>query len=239
MDEINELLVMLYYGSFCLVAIGVIISLVASLSVNITFSHYAKVRNRNGFTSNQVVAMMLSEAGIRDVKIERVRGSLTDHYAPSTKTLRLSESVFGSTSVAAIGVAAHECGHAIQHHRKFLPLVLRNVAVPVANIGSKLSWPVIILGLILGFKGLAEIGILLFVGVIVVQIITLPVEFDASFRALKILKKRNILVGDENAKARRVLFAAASTYVAAVITSILQLLRLIAIVGGGRGRRRR
>lgn len=239
MDEINELLVMLYYGSFCLVAIGVIISLVASLSVNITFSHYAKVRNRNGFTSNQVVAMMLSEAGIRDVKIERVRGSLTDHYAPSTKTLRLSDSVFGSTSVAAIGVAAHECGHAIQHHRKFIPLVLRNVAVPVANIGSKLSWPVIILGLILGFKGLAEIGILLFVGVIVVQIITLPVEFDASFRALKILKKRNILVGDENAKARRVLFAAASTYVAAVITSILQLLRLIAIVGGGRGRRRR
>lgn len=239
MDELNALLEVLYYSSYCLVAVGAIISLIASLSVNLTFKHYANVRNRNGYTSNQVVAMMLSEAGIRDVKIERVRGLLTDHYAPSTKTLRLSESVYGSNSVAAIGVAAHECGHAIQHNKKFLPLVLRNVAVPVANIGSKLSWPVIILGLVLGFKGLAEIGILLFVGVIIFQIITLPVEFDASFRALRILKKRNILVGDENTKARRVLFAAASTYVAAVITSVLQLLRLIAIVGGRGGRRRR
>ena len=238
MNEYDSLVGLLYNSSLLLVGLGAIISLIASLSVNITFKHYAKVRNKNGLTSNQVVAMMLSEAGIRDVKIERVRGSLTDHYAPSSKTLRLSESVYGSTSVAAIGVAAHECGHAIQHHKKFLPLVLRNVAVPVANIGSKLSWPVIILGLVLGFKGLAEIGIILFVGVVVFQIITLPVEFDASFRALRILKKRNILVGNENAKARRVLFAAASTYVAAVITSVLQLLRLILIVGG-KGRRRR
>jgi Zn-dependent membrane protease YugP len=165
--------------------------------------------------------------------VQRIGGNLTDHYNPSDKTLNLSESVYGSTSVAAIGVAAHECGHAIQHARGYVPLSLRSALVPVANLGSKLSWGFIILGLILASNHtLIYIGIFMFAAAVLFQIVTLPVEFNASGRALKILSESNMLYANEVSQARKVLTAAALTYVAAAASAILQLLRLILLFGG-------
>lgn len=227
-----------YYGSYGLVIIGAIISMIASWNVKSTFNRYKKVNSTNRITSQEAAERILHNAGIYDVRIERIRGDLTDHYSPSEKVLRLSDTVYNSTSVAAIGVAAHECGHAIQHNVEYGPLGLRSASVPIANIGSKLSWPVIILGLILGNTAIAEVGILLFVFVVFFQLITLPVEFDASHRALQILERDSMLVGQENAGARKVLTAAALTYVAALFTTILQLIRLIMIVSNASGRRR-
>lgn len=163
---------------------------------------------------------------------------LTDHYSPTEKVLRLSDSVYGSTSVAALGVAAHECGHAIQHKIGYFPLKMRAVSVPVANIGSKLSWPIILIGMIIGQMGIARIGVLLFGFVVLFQLITLPVEFDASHRALKILEEKRLLIGGEMKGATKVLKAATLTYVASLFSSILQLLRLL-ILTQGNGRRRR
>ena len=175
--------------------------------------------------------------GINDVSVQRISGKLTDHYNPSTKVLNLSESVYGSTSVAAIGVAAHECGHAIQHARGYFPLSLRTALVPVANIGSQLSWVFIIVGAILSFnQTLITIGIIMFSAAVLFQLVTLPVEFNASARALEQLESNGILYRDEVSQTRKVLSAAALTYVAAAATAILQLLRLI-ILFGGRGRR--
>ena len=174
---------------------------------------------------------------INDVSVQRISGKLTDHYNPSTKVLNLSESVYGSTSVAAIGVAAHECGHAIQHARGYFPLSLRTALVPVANIGSQLSWVFIIVGAILSFnQTLITIGIIMFSAAVLFQLVTLPVEFNASARALEQLESNGILYRDEVSQTRKVLSAAALTYVAAAATAILQLLRLI-ILFGGRGRR--
>jgi len=229
---------MYYDWTYILVLIGALISFVASLNVNGTFKRYNRVRSSRNITSQQAAQAILQASGINDVRIERIRGNLTDHYSPSEKVLRLSDSVYGSTSVAAIGVAAHECGHAIQHHVGYAPLKLRSASVPIANIGSKLSWPIILAGLILGYTGLAQIGVYLFVGVVFFQIITLPVEFNASHRALRVLQDRNMLAGQELSGARKVLTAAAMTYVAAVFSSILQLLRLIMLTQRG-GRRRR
>ena len=177
-------------------------------------------------------------AAIYDVRIEHIRGNLTDHYSPTEKVLRLSDSVYGSTSVAALGVAAHECGHAIQHKVGYFPLKMRAVSVQVANIGSKLSWPIILIGMIIGQMGIARIGVLLFGFVVLFQLITLPVEFDASHRALKILEEKRLLIGGEMKGATKVLKAAALTYVASLFSSILQLLRLL-ILTQGNGRRRR
>lgn len=230
---------MYYDSTYILVLIGAVISMIASWNVNATYKRYSGIGNSRGLTAENVAAMILQASGINDVRIERISGSLTDHYSPSEKVLRLSDSVYGSNSVAAIGVAAHECGHAVQHHFGYGPLALRSMAVPVANIGSKLSWPVILLGLILGQAGLAQIGIFLFLFVLAFQVLTLPVEFNASSRAMAILQDRGILAGQELSGARKVLTAAALTYVAAVFSSILQLLRLIMIVQGGNGRRRR
>lgn len=171
------------------------------------------------------------------MSVQRISGKLTDHYNPSTKVLNLSESVYGSTSVAAIGVAAHECGHAIQHARGYFPLSLRTALVPVANIGSQLSWVFIIVGAILSFnQTLITIGIIMFSAAVLFQLVTLPVEFNASARALEQLESNGILYRDEVSQTRKVLSAAALTYVAAAATAILQLLRLI-ILFGGRGRR--
>lgn len=171
------------------------------------------------------------------MSVQRISGKLTDHYNPSTKVLNLSESVYGSTSVAAIGVAAHECGHAIQHARGYFPLSLRTALVPVANIGSQLSWVFIIVGAILSFnQTLITIGIIMFSATVLFQLVTLPVEFNASARALEQLESNGILYRDEVSQTRKVLSAAALTYVAAAATAILQLLRLI-ILFGGRGRR--
>lgn len=229
---------MYYDATYILVLIGALICFIASLNVKGTYSKYSKMGSSRGITSQQAAQAILQSAGINDVRIERIRGNLTDHYSPSEKVLRLSDTVYGSTSVAAIGVAAHECGHAIQHKVGYGPLKLRSLSVPVANIGSMLSWPVILIGLILGYTGLAQIGVYLFLFVVAFQIITLPVEFNASSRALKVLNERNMLAGNELKGAKKVLSAAAMTYVAAVFSSILQLLRLILLVQGGNRRRR-
>ena len=230
---------MFYYDpTYILVLIGALICGIASLNVSSTFKRFSKYSNERGLTAEDCASLIMGSAGIYDVRVEGIRGNLTDHYSPAEKVLRLSESVYGSTSVAAIGVAAHECGHAIQHRDGYFPLKLRSLSVPIANIGSWLSWPVIIIGLILGQTGLAELGVYLFSFVVLFQLITLPVEFDASRRALRILEEKNILAGEEMKGASKVLKAAALTYVAALFSSILQLLRLVLLVGGGNRRRR-
>ncbi len=230
----------MYYfdTTYILVLVGALISFIASIGVNGTFKRYSSVGNSRGMTAEQAAQYILQSAGINDVRIERISGKLTDHYAPSDKVLRLSDSVYGSTSVAAIGVAAHECGHAVQHHVGYWPLKLRSLSVPIANIGSKLSWPIILLGFLLGYMGLAKIGVFLFCFVVLFQLITLPVELNASHRALEVLDDKEILVDSEMSGARKVLTAAAMTYVAALFSTILQLLRLI-LLTQGRGRRRR
>ena len=225
-------------ATYILVIIGAIVSAIASWNVNRTFRNFSKFSNGKGLTAEDCAAVIMHGAGIYDVRIERIRGTLTDHYSPSEKVLRLSDSVYGSTSVAALGVAAHECGHAIQHKQGYFPLKLRAVSVPVANIGSKLSWPVIIIGLIIGQMGIARIGVVLFGFVVLFQLITLPVEFDASNRALKILEQKKLLIGGELKGATKVLKAAALTYVASLFSSILQLLRLILLTRGNSNRRR-
>lgn len=223
----------LYYDpTIILVLIGALISGAASFMVQATFNKYNRINNFRGITSNQVAEHILHSAGIYDVRIERIRGNLTDHYSPNEKVLRLSDAVYGKTSVAAIGVAAHECGHAIQHQENYAPLKLRSASVPLANIGSWISWPVILIGLLIGYTPLAQLGVFLFTFVVAFQLITLPVEFDASARALRILNQDHILEGDEHKGATKVLRAAAMTYVAALFATILQLLRLAIIVCG-------
>ena len=215
-----------------LVLIGALVSGIASINVNRTYSKYSRVGIYRGLTSNQVAEHILHAAGIYDVRIERVRGNLTDHYSPKEKVLRLSDAVYGRTSVAAIGVAAHECGHAIQHQEDYAPLRMRSASVPLASIGSWVSWPVIVIGLLIGSTPIAQVGIFLFTFVVLFQLITLPVEFDASARALRILEQDRILEGEEHRGATKVLKAAAMTYVAALFTTIMQLLRLVLLVNG-------
>lgn len=210
-----------------LVFIGVAISALASLNVNRTFKKYNKLLNDRCFLAQDIAALIMRGAGINDVRIERIKGTLTNHYSPQERVLRLSDSVYGSMSVAALGVAAHECGHAIQHKVGYYPLKLRALSVPVANFGSKLSWPIIMVGLILGKLNIARIGVLLFAFVVLFQLITLPVEFNTSKRALRILEEQELLAGAEMDATSKVLKAAALTYVAALFSAILQLLRLV------------
>ena len=227
-----------YYGydpTYFLILIGVVLSLMASARVKSTYAKFSGVRSMSGMTGEETARRILSFAGIYDVKIERVAGNLTDHYDPRTKTLRLSESVYGNSSVAAIGVAAHECGHAIQHDRSYAPLKIRSVLAPFASFGANLSWPLILVGLLLGGSGiLIQIGIIMFAVAVFFQLVTLPVEFNASKRAIGMLSDTGILYSEEVPKARKVLSAAALTYVAAAATSILQLLRLLLLFGGRR-----
>lgn len=223
-------------STYILVALGAIICAIASWNVSNTYKKFSKFANGKGLSAEDVAALILHKAGIFDVKIERIRGSLTDHYSPKEKVLRLSDNVYGSTSVAAIGVAAHECGHAIQHKLNYFPLKLRAASVPLANIGSRIYWPVIIIGLILGYMEIAQIGVLLFSFVVLFQLITLPVEFNASKRALTVLNERKLLIGGELKGAEKVLRAAALTYVASLFSSILQLLRLILLTRNNRRR---
>lgn len=213
--------------TYILVIIGIVISAIASARVNSTFRKYSQYCSINRITAEQCALKILHNAGIFDVRIERIKGNLTDHYSPSEKILRLSDCVFGSTSIAAIGVAAHECGHAIQHKVGYLPLKLRSFSVPVANIGSKLSWPIILIGLIFGYLNIAKIGVFLFLFVVLFQLITLPVELDASKRAISVLNNSEMFGGEELKGAKKVLRAAAMTYVAALCSSILQLMRFI------------
>lgn len=234
---------MLGYGfpffdpTYYLVIIGIVLTLAASAKVRSTYSKYAQVRSMSGMTGAQVAERLLHEAGIYDVRIEGVPGNLTDHYDPKDKVLRLSEPVYGQTSLAAIGVAAHECGHAIQHQHSYAPLAIRSALVPVANLGSMAALPLIILGVFMSYNQfLIYLGIILFSAAVVFQIITLPVEFNASKRAIAKLGETGILYGDELKQSKKVLDAAALTYVAAAAATILQLLRLIILFGGGRNR---
>ena len=228
---------MFWDPTYILVIIGALICAIASINVNATYKKYSRVMSARGLTARDCAEAILRSAGIDDVRIEHVGGRLTDHYSPAERVLRLSDSVYNSTSVAAIGVAAHECGHAIQHQEDYAPLKLRTLSVPAANFGSFLSWPVIVIGLILGRPNIAQIGVVLFSLVVLFQLITLPVEFNASARALRVLEGQSLLAGNEMDGARKVLKAAALTYVAALFSSILQLLRLILITQGS-GRRR-
>lgn len=229
---------MFYWDStYFLVLIGAVISMIASWNVSRTFNKFSTVPNARRLTADAVAANILRLSGITDVRIERIKGNLTDHYSPTEKVLRLSDSVYGQTSVAALGVAAHECGHAIQHHVGYAPLKLRSLSVPAANFGSKLSWPLILIGILLGSTGLAQAGVILFSFVVVFQLITLPVEFNASRRALAVLRDDNVLYGEELDGAKKVLSAAALTYVAAVASSLLQLLRLVLLVQRSNRRR--
>jgi len=208
---------------------AIIISFWAQNKVDGTYRKYSKVRTINGYTGQQVARMMLDEAGLFDVRIEVVNTKLGDHYDPSSRILRLSPDVYAGGTISSAGIAAHEVGHALQHKEKYKPLTIRNSIVPVVNISSNISWVLFLIGVLLGFKGLTMLGIVLFSAVVVFQLITLPVEFDASTRALNILKSRGILYGDETKNAQKVLDAAAMTYVAATLMAISQLIRLIAI----------
>ena len=221
--------------TYILVIIGAVICMIASARVKSTYNKYAGYRSMTGMTGAQAAERLLNAAGIYDVSICRVSGSLTDHYNPAKKTLNLSDAVYGSTSVAAIGVAAHECGHAIQHQQGYVPLNLRSAIVPVANIGSTLAWPLIIIGLLFSSATgsfLINLGIIFFSFAVIFQLVTLPVEFNASSRALRMLEQQGILGESELPYTRKVLKAAALTYVASAAAAILQLLRLIVLFGG-------
>lgn len=221
---------MYFYGSdFIILIPAIIIAAWAQHKVSATFDKYSKIRSINGYSGAQVARMLLDANGLFDVPVEIIRGRLTDHYDPARHVMRLSEDVFYGTSVASLGVAAHETGHAVQHKERYSPLIIRNSIVPVVNFSSNASWIIILLGFFMGIRGLVQIGILLFTAVVLFQIITLPVEFNASKRALQLLSTRGILYEDEVIGAKRVLSAAAMTYVAAALTSIAQLIRLILI----------
>lgn len=223
--------------TYILVVIGAVICMIASARVKGTFNKYSQLRSMSGMNGAQVAQRVLQAAGIYDVQVRHVSGSLTDHYDPRTKTVNLSDPVYNATSVAALGVAAHECGHAIQHAKSYAPLSIRSALVPIANFGSMLAWPVILIGLLFNTRSsglIVDIGILLFSAAVLFQLVTLPVEFDASRRALVMLRTQGILADDELRYTRRVLKSAALTYVASAAAAILQLLRIILITNGRR-----
>lgn len=220
-----------YYGIdslyLILVLPAILFSLWAQTKVKGTFSRYQKVRSYSGYTGADVARRILDDNGLYNVRIEHIKGSLTDHYDPKEQVVRLSDSVYGSNSIAALGVAAHETGHAVQHATGYGPLSIRNAIIPMTNFGSQLSMPLILIGFLLNSDPLVGVGILCFATVTLFQLITLPVEFDASSRAMRTLDGEGILQGDEVPQTRKVLTAAALTYVAALIVSAAQLLRLV------------
>lgn len=226
-----------FYGfdrTYILLIIGMLLSLAASAKLKSTFAKYRRIRSASGLTGAEAAARILRAAGITDVQIRAIPGSLTDHYDPRTKTVSLSQDIYGQTSLAAVGVAAHECGHAIQHAVHYAPLEMRSAIVPVANLGSSLSWPLFLIGLLAGIRPLTTAGIVLFSLAVLFQLVTLPVELNASSRALRMLEGTGILGVSETKGARKVLTAAALTYVATLAASILQLLRLLILAGGRR-----
>ncbi|AIY79932.1 zinc metallopeptidase [Clostridium botulinum] len=221
---------MFYFDPTMIILVpAIIIAFWAQTKVNSAYSKYSKVSAMNGYTGEQVARMMLDEAGLYDIRIELVNTKLGDHYDPSNRVLRLSPEVYRGQTISAAGIAAHEVGHAIQHKEAYKPLIIRNSIVPAVNISSKFSWILFFAGILMGLKSLVTLGIILFSAAVIFQLITLPVEFNASSRALNILKSRNILYGDEVKGAAKVLDAAAMTYVAAALMAISQLIRLIAI----------
>ena len=225
-----------YDWTYLLVLIGVVICMAASGRVNSVFSRYSRVRSHSGMTGKEAAERILRRNGIYDVQVIHIPGNLTDHYNPGKKTLGLSDTVYNSSSVAAIGDAAHECGHAVQHAAGYAPLSIRGALVPVANFGSALSWPLILIGLLMNSQMsglLINLGILLFSAAVLFQIVTLPVEFNASSRAVRVLESSGMLYPEEVGDVKKVLRAAALTYVAGAASMILQFLRLI-IIGGRR-----
>ncbi len=227
-----------YYGfymdpTYFLVLIGALLCLWANFRVTSTFRKFDRIRSGSNMTGAEAAQALLNSQGIYDVQIEHIRGNLTDHYDPRHKVLRLSDDTYGSSSVAAIGVAAHECGHAMQHKEGYAPLQIRSAIVPLANFGCRFGIPIILLGLFFG-QFLIEVGIWVFALSVLFQLITLPVEFNASNRAVKLLAEQGILRGEENGQCKKVLSAAALTYVAAAAAAVLQLLRLILIFGNRR-----
>lgn len=224
--------------TYIMVLIGAILCMVASYRVNSTYKKYAKVQSMSGLTGAQAAAKILSYSGITDVSVEHVKGELTDHFDPKNKVVRLSDSTYNSTSVAAISVAAHECGHVLQHEEGYLPIRIRSALVPAANIGSRLGIPIILIGVLLSWNSLLiQIGIWVFALAVLFQLVTLPVEFNASGRALEKVQQFGLLSEMEIGSGRKVLRAAALTYVAAAASSILQLLRLILLFGNRRSSR--
>ena len=231
----------MFYGfydpTYILVVIGLAICLLASAKMRSTFNRYSRVRNHSGITGRDAAEQILRRAGIYDVRVEHIGGNLTDHYDPRSKVLRLSDATYGSTSVAALGVAAHECGHAIQHDTGYVPLQVRSALVPAVNFGSSIAWILIAIGLIFNSRSsilFLNLGILAFSLAVIFQLVTLPVEFNASSRAIHILGGSGMLYEDEVNATKKVLFAAALTYVAGAISSILQLLRIIMIANNRR-----
>lgn len=222
---------MFYFDTGYLIFVlpAMIIAMIAQSKVSSTFNKYSKVINARGITGAEVAQKILNLYGIYDVTIEHVAGNLSDHFDPRTKVIRLSDGVYSNTSVAALGVAAHETGHAIQHSKGYMPIKMRNAVLPVANIGSNLAVPLVIMGIIFSFPALVNFGIILFSTVVLFQLITLPVEFNASKRAISVMEEQYILSDSELAGARKVLSAAAMTYVAATIVALGNLLRLIGI----------
>lgn len=228
---------MFWDSTYILVIIGVIICMIASAKMQSTFSRYSRVRSHSGMTGREAAETILRRAGIYDVRVERVSGNLTDHYDPRSKVLRLSDATYNQNSVAAIGVAAHECGHAIQHQVGYAPLNIRGALVPIANFGSSIAWPLILIGLLMNSQMsamLLNLGILAFSIAVLFQLVTLPVEFNASRRAVKILGESGMLYPEEVSSTKKVLTAAALTYVAGAASAILQLLRILILTGGRR-----
>ena len=213
--------------TYVLVIIAILLTLFASMGVKSTFSKYNDVRSSRGITAASAARQILDANGIQNIRIEHDSGDLTDHYSPNENVIRLSDSTYNSTSVAAIGVAAHECGHAVQHQVGYVPIKIRNGIVPIVNVCNMLSMPIFIIGLILGLGRLAMVGAILFGAVLVFQLVTLPTEINASRRAMKTLESMYLLEGDELTGARKTLTAAAMTYVAAVASTALQFLRLV------------
>ena len=225
---------MFYDPTYFLVIIAIVLTSAVQMYMTSTFSKYENVISKSGLTASKAASMILSSSGIDNVRIGRVAGNLTDHYAPLKKELNLSDTIYDSRSIASIGVAAHECGHALQDHRKMFLLNLQMSIVPVVNFASKLSIPMIFIGIILGMLNLANIGIYLFGATLVYQLLTLPIEFDASNSAIKVLRSYNMMDESELYGVKKVLTAAALTYVAAAASTILQLLRFVILVNGSR-----
>ncbi len=221
---------------YFLIILMFFVSLIVQMSVSSKFKKYSKVPVSSGMSGHEAARKLLDDAGLADVRIELAHGTLTDHYDPSSKTLRLSEAVANSASVAAVSVASHEAGHAIQHAEGYQPLMLRTSSVFMVNFGSKLSWPIFFLGLVLGISPLVNVGIALYVLIVLFTLITLPVEFNASGRAMRLMSANGILAESEKSMARAMLSTAAMTYVVSAVSAILQLLRLIAIAQGNRRR---
>lgn len=228
---------MIDYWYLVLVLPAFLLTLIAQMSVKSTFNKYNKVLARNGMSGAQAARAILDASGLQHIQVAHIRGNLNDHYSPKENIIRLSDATYTSNSIAAVGVAAHEAGHAVQYAKEYGPIRARTALVPVTNIGAQLAWPSLLLGMLLSMQIFITIGIVLFSLAVVFQVVTLPVEFNASNRALEILDQYGMLSADEQAGAKKVLRAAAMTYVASLALSIMQLIRLLLIFGGGRRKR--